>query len=124
MSNKNQSVVFTSTTDAAGNFVDTSQFQCDGIIDRVAVRSDTWTNGSIVLFTRGESFVPENILQASAISGGKVFYPRAMQVNVSGTQLAAGDLGGGTKVAVQDYLQVSGIGLGNTTTGKIEVYYR
>jgi hypothetical protein len=65
------------TSDTSGNISITSDWQIDGVLERVGIKSNTWANGSIFLHTSGGNFVPEQLLTTTNVSGTQaiVFYP-------------------------------------------------
>ena len=118
----------TSTVNAIFNTSGTGQ-AVKGWIEKVAVKSTSWANGSLFLT---DVATGENILTLTAASGANtiVKYPRRFIDHDSVASSAAGLSGTAANFKERHYVNgpivCSGLGLGSAaagTTGTVEVYY-
>lgn len=110
-------------TSAAGVFNTSGTGQAfKGFIEKIVITSQTWANGSLFISsTRDSELILTN--QPSGTLKG-IFYPRTIvSSSISGTSLSGTGNGGYERIYVNGPISISGIGLGNTTSGTLTIYY-
>lgn len=112
------------TTNSSGVFNTSGTGQAiKGWIEKITITSQLWGNGSLFLIdkTTGEVILNQNNASGTAIT---VVYPRTIvSTSISGASLSGTGNGGYEKIYVNGPIQISGVGLGNTTSGTVTLFY-